>query len=138
MVSGGWDFVFFFKQKTAYEMRMSDWSSDVCSSDLATSGCSRSHAQMRPAFSPARLMRSSNVSRLRKSIQALCGSRMVPMVLRIIRTRSIRRSEEHTSELQSLMRISYAVFCLKKKKTEQHKMPMTHIHKRCHNRFKHQ
>src|SRR3546814_1496255 len=31
------------------------------------------------------------------------------------------RSEEHTSELQSLMRISYAVFCLKKKKTTQHK-----------------
>src|SRR3546814_3584586 len=31
------------------------------------------------------------------------------------------RSEEHTSELQSLMRISYAVFCLKKKKTEQNK-----------------
>src|SRR3546814_9486739 len=30
------------------------------------------------------------------------------------------RSEEHTSELQSLMRISYAVFCLKKKKTEMH------------------
>src|SRR3546814_6696339 len=32
------------------------------------------------------------------------------------------RSEEHTSELQSLMRISYAVFCLKKKKNEQHKL----------------
>src|SRR3546814_7660201 len=32
-------------------------------------------------------------------------------------TRSLGRSEEHTSELQSLMRISYAVFCLKKKKT---------------------
>src|SRR3546814_3912592 len=32
----------------------------------------------------------------------------------------IDRSEEHTSELQSLMRISYAVFCLKKKKTESH------------------
>src|SRR3546814_2121471 len=32
-----------------------------------------------------------------------------------------RRSEEHTSELQSLMRISYAVFCLKKKNTEKHK-----------------
>src|SRR3546814_4510485 len=29
-------FVFFFKQKTAYEMRISDWSSDVCSSDLTT------------------------------------------------------------------------------------------------------
>src|SRR3546814_10062022 len=35
------------------------------------------------------------------------------------------RSEEHTSELQSLMRISYAVFCLKKKKTKRNK---THIH----------
>src|SRR3546814_9551444 len=30
-------FIFFFKQKTAYEMRISDWSSDVCSSDLAVS-----------------------------------------------------------------------------------------------------
>src|SRR3546814_2082212 len=36
------------------------------------------------------------------------------------RGESIGRSEEHTSELQSLMRISYAVFCLKKKKTIQH------------------
>src|SRR3546814_10506726 len=35
--------------------------------------------------------------------------------------RNIRRSEEHTSELQSLMRISYAVFCLKKKKKNRHK-----------------
>src|SRR3546814_8974779 len=37
---------------------------------------------------------------------------------------SASRSEEHTSELQSLMRISYAVFCLKKKNT-QHKQPIT-------------
>src|SRR3546814_4537887 len=37
-----------------------------------------------------------------------------------------RRSEEHTSELQSLMRISYAVFCLKKKKTHHHTTAMTH------------
>src|SRR3546814_3155896 len=36
------------------------------------------------------------------------------------------RSEEHTSELQSLMRISYAVFCLKKKKKVQHKLMHTH------------
>src|SRR3546814_3351343 len=36
------------------------------------------------------------------------------------------RSEEHTSELQSLMRISYAVFCLKKKKERQHKSSATH------------
>src|SRR3546814_5175158 len=34
-----WCVFFFFKQKTAYEMRISDWSSDVCSSDLP--GCSR-------------------------------------------------------------------------------------------------
>src|SRR3546814_2532211 len=34
--------------------------------------------------------------------------------------RDLRRSEEHTSELQSLMRISYAVFCLKKKKNKNH------------------
>src|SRR3546814_1238981 len=33
--------VFFFKQKTAYEMRISDWSSDVCSSDLAAGGVMR-------------------------------------------------------------------------------------------------
>src|SRR3546814_3749196 len=39
------------------------------------------------------------------------------------------RSEEHTSELQSLMRISYAVFCLKKKKqTHQHQVKTVHIH----------
>src|SRR3546814_6099100 len=38
--------------------------------------------------------------------------------------RSRKRSEEHTSELQSLMRISYAVFCLKKKKKHQNKLTM--------------
>src|SRR3546814_7273888 len=42
----------------------------------------------------------------------------------------LRRSEEHTSELQSLMRISYAVFCLKKKPntTTQHKIKTYHLH----------
>src|SRR3546814_3524666 len=39
------------------------------------------------------------------------------MLMRMIAEKPVRRSEEHTSELQSLMRISYAVFCLKKKKT---------------------
>src|SRR3546814_10841582 len=38
-----------------------------------------------------------------------------------------RRSEEHTSELQSLMRISYAVFCLKKKKKKQKRAHITHV-----------
>src|SRR3546814_3409364 len=39
------------------------------------------------------------------------------------------RSEEHTSELQSLMRISYAVFCLKKKKTKVQRTILNHIKK---------
>src|SRR3546814_1817486 len=53
-------FFFFFKQKTAYEMRISDWSSDVCSSDLrmgATSegaGCTLA-ARLKPGFGPRRL-----------------------------------------------------------------------------------
>src|SRR3546814_10309226 len=49
------------------------------------------------------------------------------------RRMSVDRSEEHTSELQSLMRISYAVFCLKKKKNDtsnQHTIINTHIHKK--------
>src|SRR3546814_2544895 len=42
------------------------------------------------------------------------------------RSSASRRSEEHTSELQSLMRISYAVFCLKKKKTQRSEKPYKH------------
>src|SRR3546814_6534092 len=41
------------------------------------------------------------------------------------------RSEEHTSELQSLMRISYAVFCLKKKKTKRHENKHINKYKKC-------
>src|SRR3546814_10528336 len=41
-------------------------------------------------------------------------------ILRVARPNGTTRSEEHTSELQSLMRISYAVFCLKKKKQQHH------------------
>src|SRR3546814_5987921 len=44
-----------------------------------------------------------------------------------------RRSEEHTSELQSLMRISYAVFCLKKKKKTRKRNQNTHQHNKCVN-----
>src|SRR3546814_9501669 len=43
----------------------------------------------------------------------------VPAVMMLAYSRSTKRSEEHTSELQSLMRISYAVFCLKKKKRKE-------------------
>src|SRR3546814_7965489 len=101
---------FFFKQKTAYEMRISDWSSDVCSSDLMDhlthSDAKRGEIQRGAdqvaigidfdvAGGPAHA-RDGDLGK------GGCGRNL--------------RSEEHTSELQSLMRISYAVFCLKKKK----------------------
>src|SRR3546814_6806590 len=49
----------------------------------------------------------------------------VPTATMASGTSRITRSEEHTSELQSLMRISYAVFCLKKKKKQQSSRPFT-------------
>src|SRR3546814_2144581 len=56
--------------------------------------------------------------RRRKAMTALTA-KMARVVHAVIKT-GTERSEEHTSELQSLMRISYAVFCLKKKKTKKH------------------
>src|SRR3546814_5815573 len=58
----------------------------------------------------------------RRSLVAACG---LPRVLPRHARHRRRRSEEHTSELQSLMRISYAVFCLKKKKNK-HNLKTTH------------
>src|SRR3546814_2059615 len=112
---------FFFKQKTAYEMRISDWSSDVCSSDLALSSRWRSFRR--------RLTRTDHVlsRKWRRSSPTMVGTaKVAKRTLKLGSNRStartsaimatwLRRSEEHTSELQSLMRISYAVFCLKKK-----------------------
>src|SRR3546814_5611021 len=69
--------------------------------------------------------------RLHRSVRIAAGNK-VQLVQRIARARRRRRavhanrnrrSEEHTSELQSLMRISYAVFCLKKKKQQKHNNP---------------
>src|SRR3546814_8699995 len=130
-------------------MRISDWSSDVCSSDLGGdqldhrlfprhrrarlgAGPSRRRADgaglclgrgdagrrlaqrqpflaAQPPLSPAKLS---------SSIFELAGTSSLPELNSIVpRGPSVRcRSEEHTSELQSLMRTSYAVFCLKKKK----------------------
>src|SRR3546814_10657088 len=103
---------FFFKQKTAYEMRISDWSSDVCSSDLP-----RRARRLSRALLGAEGDRTAGVLDQRTwrplGVQYRCGGaacRAAPGNL------LEPRSEEHTSELQSLMRISYAVFCLKKKK----------------------
>src|SRR3546814_1270302 len=111
-------FIFFFKQKTAYEMRISDWSSDVCSSDLpakkpcATSRRATKSTQWFWASTPTR-----NASRwVSNSWKATPSTTSWPPTIRApwFLASSNRRSEEHTSELQSLMRNSYAVFCLKK------------------------
>src|SRR3546814_5588971 len=102
---------FFFKQKTAYEMRISDWSSDVCSSDLSGMMQRRFLANMRattPKSDQAVQPGPPPWSRKRGAPS--------PISMRWNSRPATDRSEEHTSELQSLMRISYAVFCLKKKK----------------------
>src|SRR3546814_10440900 len=112
-------FFFFFKQKTAYEMRISDWSSDVCSSDLfllLSEGSEQAErvlvigdeqvlgllimVEHHPViFTPE----------ARRLVSAEGGMGGVLVI-------AVGRSEEHTSELQSLMRNSYAVFCLENKK----------------------
>src|SRR3546814_6448560 len=110
-------------------MRISDWSSDVCSSDdiraqrcftadwLRAHGMPASHRNLKltagrrtrgvlDAVSTARASwNGHNASGWKRDILAVNG---------------FDRSEEHTSELQSIMRISYAVFCLKKKKQNTH------------------
>src|SRR3546814_7209164 len=100
-------------------MRISDWSSDVCSSDLM----------------PKRVLTGTVVSdKTDKTVVVLVERRVAHPVYGKIIKRSKKyhahdeanafregetvRSEEHTSELQSLMRISYAVFSLKKKKNK--------------------
>src|SRR3546814_8452632 len=138
-------------------MRISDWSSDVCSSDLVGAFVDRAermrqallvqaehhHPQARAqviAFEQAgeggdRRLRAHRIAAL--ALHAQCvGQRLQAFVHQLQRMQELvveklggllpgemdlqlvlghQRSEEHTSELQSLMRISYAVFCLKKK-----------------------
>src|SRR3546814_2257197 len=108
-------FFFFFKQKTAYEMRISDWSSDVCSSDLHDD---RTLDATTDGGGAGNVRRARPGARHRHGADPDQGHRRLRGCAREHADR-LRpgRSEEHTSELQSLMRISYAVFCLKKKKT---------------------
>src|SRR3546814_8360971 len=111
-------------------MRMSDWSSDVCSSDL-----SRPAAKQRRGDPPGGHFQRPDGQSFRKSDQSYQSGFLHPagpacrrgggpqfhlciQLQRLWRCQGRRasgRSEEHTSELRSLMRISYAVFCLKKK-----------------------
>src|SRR3546814_3644295 len=107
-------------------MRISDWSSNVCSSDLAD-GDVRQQTQRH-----VRAVRGSDTAGHQRFQRITISARVTQVdgkalasiddgtdFLTADRARDQTldvRSEEHTSELQSLMRISYAVFCLKKKK----------------------
>src|SRR3546814_7217282 len=103
-------------------MRISDWSSDVCSSDLfkrshdlVERGRGGGDQEGRAACPRGGVLDSArNESGPRRSARPrICRK----AVCRARHGRGPQRSEEHTSELQSLMRISYAVFCLKKNNT---------------------
>src|SRR3546814_7236249 len=100
-------------------MRISDWSSDVCSSDLAPDAAGGVRGREQSAAA-AFLIRTQDIAwLLSHAARRGVGSFMVHnhrgrgVDRRFDRERARHRSEEHTSELQSLMRISYAVFCLK-------------------------
>src|SRR3546814_8073599 len=108
-------------------MRISDWSSDVCSSDLKDNRLQteqkqedarskamkeelewvRKNPKGRQAKSKARIKAFEELSSQEYQKRSETKELYIPP-----------RSEEHTSELQSLMRISYAVFCLKKNKNK--------------------
>src|SRR3546814_1753424 len=130
-------------------MRISDWSSDVCSSDLdaallglvsqdgplpqeaAHAGAAVAHrgrdhaAHVAPAVDEDRIERqpdgpSEGVDLRQPGAAPITFGRLHGRHIAGPASHGVHgpevRSEEHTSELQSLMRISYAVFCLKKKK----------------------
>src|SRR3546814_1884767 len=118
-------FIVFFKQKTAYEMRISDWSSDVCSSDLLAEDLVGDLLEARieevSAVALGVLLAQSRQFVLIPTHRLSCTTRATTdpapnLQGNLAELLLLNRSEEHTSELQSLMRISYAVFCLKKKK----------------------
>src|SRR3546814_6410326 len=106
-------------------MRISDWSSDVCSSDLRVLRVEDVLAvqQDRAGCDLLRIQRVDTVEHAQQGgLAAARGpDQRGDLLLRDLevdaleRVEPVVRSEEHTSELQSLMRISYAVFCLKKK-----------------------
>src|SRR3546814_6945701 len=139
---------FFFKQKTAYEMRISDWSSDVCSSDLTHEGWDERLGSEMPfelrvgedmLFAGAGRIRriEPHGNRMTVAVEFTTGFLDIPALVtdhdNLLLTRALaapafgtsegilpefvqlctERSDEHTSELKSLMRISYAVSCLK-------------------------
>src|SRR3546814_8078540 len=100
-------------------MRISDWSSDVCSSDLLVQYRRRSSCVAKRQHHIGPVPRGDRIMNLEKFTDRAKGFLQAAQTVAIrMNHQRIGRSEEHTSELQSLMRISYAVFCLKKKKTQ--------------------
>src|SRR3546814_1076612 len=111
-------------------MRISDWSSDVCSSDLADAfGCftlARLEIADLLLLGQYRVANLSIIGHRRLQAGNISGAvQTVDQRFHSIEAKQFLheprqgRSEEHTSELQSLMRISYAVFCLKKQNDTQ-------------------
>src|SRR3546814_7941412 len=108
-------------------MRISDWSSDVCSSDLIGACFDKP-----PGYACARGAGRKGGSALHcvghgydeDRTGKFCISHNVAMMRFSLSDR--RRSEEHTSELQSLMRISYAVLCLKTKTNDDESIVQQH------------
>src|SRR3546814_6131036 len=118
-------------------MRISDWSSDVCSSDLSLptepTMLTLPMDWPRPPIESRYIGQKDRKAILAKGACAYCGSASGPFHIDHVKPFSrggsnhrsnlklacrdcnLSRSEEHTSEIQSLMRISYAVFCLQKK-----------------------
>src|SRR3546814_2305176 len=114
-------------------MRISDWSSDVCSTDLLvlvdsgaqyldgttdvtrTVAIGKASTEQRDRFT--RVLKGHIGIATARFPEGTSGSQLDALAR--------MRSEEHTSELQSLMRISYAVFCLKKKNKEENSRQQT-------------
>src|SRR3546814_2320228 len=129
-------------------MRISDWSSDVCSSDLRATivDLAQQQGKLNKVYVPARanekgavvntksgaLVEERNFVAQQKAQRLRNGDSVERNNLRrlyhsergvnAVLVDGSNRSEEHTSELQSLMRISYAVFCLKKKQQYANKL----------------
>src|SRR3546814_5040976 len=117
---------------TAYGVRISDWSSDVCSSDLTPRRPRSARLASFPSFPSFPIPHSRSMPTLNGQTLFITGaSRGIGLAIALRAARDGAnvaiaaksyvpnpRSEEHTSELQSLMRLSYSVFCLQKIKNK--------------------
>src|SRR3546814_2102471 len=102
-------------------MRISDLSTDVCSAERRPAGPAGLRGEIKEEASAAGGCRGTFATKACRSRRArqVATRRAIGQEAGNPSRSSVKRSEEHTSELQSLMRISYAVFCLKKKKKKQ-------------------